>query len=90
MYLIDHCNQDSFLIIHTDKTLNTFVDVHGDVKWAESIISKIKSRKLIPFFGKNREPWEVSQSEWENCLHHANVLQGEKQNYYIAHIENNK
>lgn len=88
LYLIDNCNQDSCLIIHTDKTLNTFVDVHGDVKWAEAIISKIKNRQLIPFFGKNREPWEVSQSEWKNCLHHAKVLQGEKQNYYIAHIEN--
>ena len=85
--LINKDNQHSFLILHTDNSLNTFVELHDDVKEAEPILNEIKQRKKIPFFGVGKESWKFKIAEWSQHLHSPTILVG-REKYYWASIKN--
>jgi len=87
--IVDEDKNIFYLIIHTEKTLNTFVEVYRDAKWAQDLLEKTKRHELVPFFGINREAWEVNENEWDSCFYKPYVLDGENQRYFIIQQEKN-
>lgn len=82
--LVSKENKISFLVIHTDSTLDLFYEVHKDVKWAESFLQKIKKREVIPFFGNDKDPWQVDECEWGNHMFKPEILDGQRVRYYLT------
>lgn len=85
--LVNEENKISYIITHTEKTLNDFVEVHKDAAWAGDLLQKVRKRELIPFFGIGKEPWEINESEWDSCLFEPYVLEGNKQRYFLTIID---
>jgi hypothetical protein len=50
--LINKEGQKSHFIIHTDRTLCDFVELHHDDKESAFFINAVESRERIPFFGE--------------------------------------
>lgn len=83
--LIDENNQQSYFITHTDRTLANFIELHEENSEAENFVTAVKSRTIIPFFGQDKESWDLDLSEWENYFYAPQVLSG-REKYYWAVI----
>lgn len=81
--LVDKNNQKSFFVIHTERTLKHFIDIHKDDEEVGSLIDLIAQRKRIPFFNNGNESWNVRFSEWDSYLLTPQVLTG-REKYYWA------
>ncbi len=75
-----------YLILHTDRSLKAFTELHDDVKDAEALLHSITQRKKIPFFGIGRESWEFEARAWGQYLYDPAVLLG-REKYYWTTIE---
>jgi hypothetical protein len=62
--MINASNEKFVLNIHTDKSLNEFIDTYQDEKHISSLIDGVKSRELVPFFGINTDPTTIELSQW--------------------------
>lgn len=81
--LIDRFKKKYYLIIHTDKTLNSFIELYSNVSNEfELFIRGVKNRIKIPFFGLDRNPWDLDLKEWANCFYTPQVLKGLETYYY--------
>lgn len=69
------------LVIHTDKSLDAFTELHDDTN-LDSILTRIKNRNAIPFFGVGKESWEFETSEWEKHLLNPSIIEGNCRYYY--------
>ncbi len=81
--LIDKEGKKSRFIIHTDRTLGNFLELHQDDKESASFIDAVASRNKIPFFGEGVEGWELQPNEWAACFYSSEILVGQ-QTYYWA------
>lgn len=70
-------------VVHTDNTLNTFVDLYDDETRDElpALLQSVRDRQKIPFFGLGRSSWQVDISVWGQYFYSAEVLEG-RENYY--------
>jgi CheY-like chemotaxis protein len=76
------------LVIHTDHSINEWLNLNEEEDGLTDMqLSDIKSRKIIPFFGMDKEAWQVSSSEWGRYFHVANQLVGGYETYYWAIVE---
>lgn len=79
--LIDEKDQKSYFIVHTDRTLSNFVELHHDDKDTSSYIRAVELREKVPFFGERVEGWELQPTQWAACFYSPQVLVG-MQKYY--------
>jgi len=79
-------DQASYFIVHTDQSLDAFLELNDDVNDAEPFLQDIKQRKLIPFFGTGKECWEFQPNEWQPYLYPPTVLNG-REKYYWAIVK---
>lgn len=78
---IDDQQKKQFLIMHTDKTLDSFASLHDDTDKHE-LLSQVKNREKIPFFGIGKEAWEFETSTWDNHFLKPNMLEGRCRYYW--------
>ena len=79
--VIDENNVRYNFVIHTDKSLENFInEIEGEVK-AKEYLNDIVARRKIPFFGIDRESWKVDVEHWKSYFLEANTLNG-RENYY--------
>ena len=69
------------LVVHTDRSLDLFTKFNEDVRESEEVLSKIRDRKIIPFFGIGKESWEFPVNEWPKFMREADVIRG-RHNYH--------
>ena len=81
---IDENGKAQFFIVHTERTLNNFVDLNADTVESKLLIEAAKTREKIPFFGEKKESWEVEHSEWHKCFYTPNILKGREKYYWIT------
>ncbi|MBP9743051.1 MAG: hypothetical protein KBD37_06825 [Burkholderiales bacterium] len=72
--MIDEANEKFVLNVHTNKSLDEFIEIYQDEKHISSLIDGIKSRKLIPFFGVNINPASIELSRWYNHFYHTQTF----------------
>ncbi|HEU5281404.1 MAG TPA: response regulator [Gammaproteobacteria bacterium] len=78
---IDTKNKTQFLIIHTDKTLDSFTNLHDDIDKNELLL-QVRNRERIPFFGIGKEAWEFETTIWDNYFIKPNTLEGRCRYYW--------
>lgn len=81
--LIDKKGKKYFYIIHTERTLNNFTSLYQDFE-VSNLIADVKSRKIIPYFGENKEGWQLEYSEWPKYFYKSNCFQGREKYYWIV------
>ncbi len=82
--LIDKYKQKTYFIIHTDRTLENFIDLHEDNSDVIEFLTDVKLRKKIPFFGEDKESWDVKPSEWTGYFHVPQMLNGREKYYWTV------
>lgn len=83
--MMNRDGESSYFIIHTDNSLDSFIEINEDEADATPFLESIKRRDLIPFFGIGKDSWSIAPREWKNHFHQANMLTG-RENYYWAVI----
>jgi CheY-like chemotaxis protein len=84
LHVTNEKNQSYYFILHTDKSLNSFITLYQDE--IPDMMAAIKNREKIPFFGVGREGWEFETKEWSNYFYEPQVLAG-RENYYWVSIK---
>jgi CheY-like chemotaxis protein len=84
---IDKNNRRTYFVIHTDRSLNTWLDTYyTGTEFPSDFIEKFNARHLIPFFGMSVEAWQLEPSEWHTYFYQP---QGEivgREKYYHFEI----
>jgi CheY-like chemotaxis protein len=80
--LIDENNQRKYLIVHTDRTLDFFIDQNNDANNIKEIINSINKREKIPFFGVNIESWHIESSNWNKYLYKPEIFNGREKYFW--------
>ena len=81
--LIDKEGKKSYFVVHSERTLSDFIELHQDDKESASFIRDVQLREKIPFFGEGVESWELQPYQWVTCFYSSQVLVGQ-QKYYWA------
>jgi len=80
--LINEDGEKIYFIVHTDRTLNNFIELHDEDIEARCFLDSVKSRKKIPFFGEGVEGWELCFDQWPACFYSTNILTGKNKYYW--------
>lgn len=75
-----------YLIVHTDTTLNEFIELYPEEDFGDKI-QAVHEKKVIPFFGAGVNPLNVEPSDFLRCFYEPVVLDG-REKYYIASVKN--
>ncbi|MCC2624361.1 MAG: response regulator [Burkholderiales bacterium] len=81
--LIDSNRQNHVLIVHNDQSLAEFTTILEEYNSLNKIVKSISEKKIIPFFGINKEISDIDVANDINAhLYCSTVLDG-KQKYYV-------
>lgn len=80
--LIDSAGEHYYLIIHTDFSLNYFVELYDDYQNVEKYIQLVEKRSLIPFFGLGVYPEKINADEWQKYFYEPQILKSKETTYY--------
>lgn len=80
--VIDKEGKRSYFIVHTDRSLDAFVDLHDDVSEAKDFLGMVVKREGIPFFGVGKEAWEFVVKKWEKYFFVSKVFNGREKYYW--------
>ncbi len=80
--LIDKNGKRSYFVTNTDRTLKNLIDMHEDNNEASALLTIIKSKKKIPFFGEDKESWDIDIKDWEKYLYVPTILEGREKYYW--------
>jgi CheY-like chemotaxis protein len=83
LMMINDKNQFSYLIIHTDRSLDAFNELNAEFTEANLFLTAIKNRQKIPHFGIGKEGWEFEISNWLHHFYTPRILQGREKYYYL-------
>jgi len=84
--LINQLNKKFYFIVHTEKTLHSFIELYQDDEEIKHYMQSVKAYEKIPYFGEGLEGWELAFDQWHGCFYTPNVLQG-REIYYWAVAE---
>ncbi len=82
--LVDKTGKHSFFVTHTERTLKNLIEMYEDSREALTLLSSIKTGARIPYFGEQKEGWEVDIKEWEKYLYVPTILQGREKYYWTV------
>jgi CheY-like chemotaxis protein len=80
--LINSAGQKSYLVIHTDDSLDYFIEVYSEETDAQQYVKQVKGRGLIPCFGPDTYPEKVDMQEWGKYFCKPQILKGTQTSYY--------
>ncbi len=75
-------NLIKYFIIHTDRTLDKFVELNKNIKEAAFFVRSIETRNKVPFFGIGKEAWDLEVKFWANCFYKPSILNGREKYYW--------
>lgn len=84
MQLIDDEGNRSLFIVHTDKTLNEFVELYASEKEILNYVEIVKNRTKVPFFGIGLESWQHEVKDWSEYFYTPEVLSGREKYYWFT------
>jgi CheY-like chemotaxis protein len=83
LMMIDDKSKCSYLIVHTDRTLDRFIELNEDLPEVQHLLETLRKRQKIPYFGIGNESWEFKVEQWDKNFYEAEVLEGREKYYYI-------
>lgn len=88
--LVDYDGHCSVLVVKTGENLNDYYDAAENDGATDGILAELKSRKKIPYFGIDKNFWDIKASEWTPYLHEAKKIEGNAENYYYAFVQSSE
>lgn len=81
--LVTNESGESFcFIIHTERSLDAFSELHATNKSVKLFVNAVTQRYKIPFFGLFREGWEFESTQWAHYFYAPEVFQGRERYYW--------
>ncbi|MCC2624782.1 MAG: Response regulator receiver [Burkholderiales bacterium] len=80
--LINSLGQHSYLLVHTDSSLDYFVEIYNEEPDAEKYVKQVEGRGLIPCFGPDIYPEKINMQEWGKYFCKPQILKGAHAAYY--------
>lgn len=84
MLVADQQGHVFYFVIHTERTLEEFSELHASDNAVKFFVNAVRQRYKIPFFGLFREAWEFDSTQWTNHFYSPEVLQGRERYYWKA------
>lgn len=83
---LDESGKTHYFVLHTNNSLNTFIDLYEDEVSPEiqMLLEDIKNRQKIPFFGVGQSPWQEELTQWTKYFYPAQVLEGREPYYWTV------
>lgn len=78
----DKHQNERYFIVHTDDSLNDFIELNDEGEVAANHLADIQARATIPFFGAGIDSWEIEAKHWHQHFHPATHLQGRTAYYW--------
>ena len=79
----DSNGSQKVFLVHTEASLNRWIELNQDR--CSTILSSVRKREKIPFFGIDKEAWQVQENTWQQCLFTPEIVNGNEK-YYISCI----
>lgn len=80
----DKAGETRYFVLQSEEDNIYFAELYNESTGEiAQIVDDVLGGKLIPFFGADKEPWQVSYDEWAPHFYPAQLLQG-KQRYHWA------
>jgi len=84
-YLVKNTkNQQFYFVIHTDRTLKIFTDLHSEDDAVLPLVQSVKERSCIPFFGYAKEAWNYDPADWPQYFYQATGFAGRETCYWAV------
>lgn len=83
-HVIDQNHQSLYFILHTDSSLDAFMELNDEETEAAHHLTRIADRSVIPFFGIGVDSWNVEVKDWDNYLHAAQTIPGREKYYWCV------
>lgn len=74
----------SWLAVKAESEIQSYYEIAAlaDKKPSSFVLKGLRDRQLVPYFYEEKDP-----SEWDTCVHPAEVIKGKTTNYYVAYID---
>jgi CheY-like chemotaxis protein len=79
---ISNKGEKYYFILHDDHSLESFVSTYQEE--SDTIISQIKNREKIPFFGIGKEAWQFQTMDWYKYLFTPNRIEGREKYFWCS------
>lgn len=83
---LDEAGKTHYFIVHTNNSLDTFMDLYEDEVSSEiqTLLKDVHDRKKIPFFGVGQSPWQEELIHWPQFFYPVSVFEGREAYYWTA------
>ncbi|MBA3661091.1 MAG: hypothetical protein H0W64_05165 [Gammaproteobacteria bacterium] len=90
LIIVNDQNEYFCLIVHTNHSLNLFIEINDDVPEVKEYLFHVDQKSLIPFFGIGEECWKFEPREWFKFFFKPQLLEGRECYYWaILKLEGN-
>ncbi len=80
--VVDHQQKQHYFVLHTDASLDAFIELNDEEANIEQYLEQITRRDAIPFFGIGVDSWDIEPDSWGKYFHTAQTLQGREKYYW--------
>ena len=86
-FCVDKNNKKSTFIIHTEKSINYWIELNREEADGRNIsLDEIIHKNKIPFFGINKEAWQIENADWAEHFHQPVINISGRVHYFCAVI----
>lgn len=84
-FCIDKNNKKSIFIVHTEKSINYWIELNKEEADSKNIdLSDIVLKNKMPFFGINREAWQIEDAGWAQHFYQPVINIVGRDHYFCA------
>lgn len=73
-----------YFSIHTQRTLDIFVELYENTADVSLFTNAVKKKELVPSFYEGVESWQLQYSQWKNFFYASQRLKGREKYYWFV------
>ncbi len=85
--LLNNDKKKYYLVVYSHKQLLDLADVAEKDGASRELVNEMRKHIKIPFFGQNKNFWEVPGNKWHSYLYPATVIDSNTDNFYGSIVE---
>lgn len=85
-FLLKHVSGElSYFIVMSEQDKIEFLNLSDELsEEAKPLLNALANGKLIPFFGAEKEFWDIDVKDWDRYFYPANVIEGREKYYWTV------
>lgn len=81
----DSTGKSAFFVVMGEHEKNNFLSLHDDAEdKVGNLLADVKNGETIPFFGMQKESWDISYQEWSQYFYPSKVIEGREKYYWTS------